>query len=204
MPSGDCLCKMPSELTWESAVVYWPFQHFTFNTAALSSWNSLSARPQWHHTLNFLFEFLTLLSFCGYLLCSISKWRSSPGLGTGPLLLFHLHSPKRTLLYATVLITIITLYSLSPQAKLTPHLSVCVRCFSSLNNPFLSCLPPQPHLCKSDSVMSFSYHLTFSIFKLLSVPSDKWDHSFLTRNRACPPWQKGRFFATGPPGKPLR
>ena len=118
------------------------FQHFTFNTTALSSWNSLSARPQWHHTLNFLFEFLTLLPFCGYLLCSISKWRSSPGLGTGPLLLFHLHSPERTLLYATVLITIVTLYSLSPQAKLTPHLSVCVSCFSSLNNPFLSCLPP--------------------------------------------------------------
>ena len=76
---------------------------------------------------------------------------------------------------------------LSPQAKLTPLLSACISCFSSLNNLFPNCLPTQPHLCVSGSVMSFSYDLISSIFKILAVPSDMWDFGFLTRNQTCPP-----------------
>ena len=76
---------------------------------------------------------------------------------------------------------------LSPQAKLTPHLSACISYFSSLNNLFPNCLPTQPHLCMSGSVVPFSYDLIFSVFKILAVPSDVWDLSFLTRNRTHPP-----------------
>lgn len=114
--------------------------------AVFSSW------PSWHRTVTgFPLNSLILLPFCGCLLHSVSKHRSSPGLEAGALLLLHLltlwcslRSPRERVLDLMEhhgRNDIFIHYSLSPPAK------------APLSVPIFACLAP---LCNSDMILNIS------------------------------------------------
>lgn len=163
-------------------------QLYTFCTATCSSWNGLSSWPQWHHTLSgFCLNSLILFPFCGCLLHSVSKWRSSPGLEAGP---FSFSTYVLSLGDLTVyrgLNNIFICFLLKPSS---PHVWVCALAISLAwatlfhtafpPRPMFACLPPSCHSDIISNVISSERTSLIIQFKVAAQSLFTTHHPILT------------------------